>query len=87
MTFFIYFLDIYMTNVAFNATAAKSETAAETKQIVFAEIRVKWGKFSEQDLSALKDNNDLVTQLAAKYGLEKAQAQCDVDAVMKGRQI
>ena len=45
------------------------------------------GKFSEQDLSALNGNDDLVTQLAAKYGLEKAQAQRDVDALMKGRQI
>ena len=45
----------------------------------------KWGKFSEQDLSALKGNDDLVTQLAAKYSLEKAQAQRDVDALLKGR--
>ena len=34
-----------------------------------------------------KENNDLVAQLAAKYALEKAQAQRDVDALMKGRQI
>ncbi len=72
-----------MTKVASSATAAKPET----KQIVLAEVRVKWGKFFEQDLSALKGNGDLVTQLAAKYGLEKAQAQRDVDALMKGRQI
>jgi len=69
------------------ATVAKPETPARTRQIVCNEIRLKWGKFSDQDLSALKDNNDLVTQLAAKYGLEKAQAQRNVDAVMKGRQI
>jgi len=42
------------------------------------------GKFSEQDLSALKGNDDLVTQVASKYGLEKAQAQRDVDALLKG---
>jgi hypothetical protein len=62
-------------------------TAAETKQIILKEISAKWGKFFEQDLSSVKGNNDLVTQLAAKYGLEKAQAQRDVDALMKGRQI
>ena len=87
MPFYLHFVDTYMTNVASNAIAAKSETAAETKQIVLAEIRLKWGKFSDQDLSTLKDNNDLVAQLAAKYSLEKAQAQRDVDALMKGRQI
>ncbi len=76
-----------MKNVASHATLAKPETAARTKQIVCNEIRLKWGKFSDQDLSALKDNNDLVAQRAAKYGLEKAQAQRDVDVLMKGRQI
>jgi hypothetical protein len=86
-TFYPYFGDTYMTNVASNTTAAKPQTAAENKQIVLREIRAKWGKFSEQDLSALKGNDDLVTQLAAKYSLEKGQAQRDVDALMKGRQI
>ena len=76
-----------MKDVASHATAAKLEAAARAKQTVCNEIWLKWGKFSDQDLSALKDNNDLVTQLAAKYGLEKAQAQRNVDAVMKGRQI
>jgi hypothetical protein len=78
-----------MTNAAsnMNAATAKSETAAETKQIVLKEIGAKWGKFSEQDLSALKNKDDLVTQVIAKYGLEKSQAQRDVDALLKGRQI
>ena len=78
-----------MTNAAsnMNAATAKSETAAETKQIVLKEIGAKWGKFSEQYLSALKNKDDLVTQVIAKYGLEKSQAQRDVDALLKGRQI
>jgi division protein CdvB (Snf7/Vps24/ESCRT-III family) len=76
-----------MTNAASNPVAAKSTNAAETRQIVLKEIRAKWGKFSEQDLSSLKHNDDLVTQLVAKYGLEKSQAQQDVDALMKGRHI
>jgi hypothetical protein len=70
-----------------NAAAAKPQTAAESKQIVLKEIGAKWTKFSEQDLSALKGKDDLVTQVVAKYGLEKAQAQRDVDALLKGRQI
>jgi hypothetical protein len=60
---------------------------AESKQIVLKEIGAKWGKFSEQDLSALKGNDDLVNQAVAKYGIEKAQAQRDVDALLKGRHI
>jgi hypothetical protein len=76
-----------MTNAASNTSAAKPETAAATRQIVLKEIGAKWGKFSEQDLSALKSKDDLVTQVAAKYSIDKAQAQRDVDAVFKGRQI
>ena len=71
-----------MTSTTSNAAAPKPEMTAETKQIVLKEIGSKWGKFSEQDLSALKGNDDL-----AKYGLEKAQAQRDVDALLKGRHI
>ena len=76
-----------MTSTASNAAAAKPETTAEAKKIVLKEIGAKWGKFSEQDLSALKGNDDLVNQVVAKYGLEKAQAQCDVDALLNGRHI
>jgi hypothetical protein len=76
-----------MTNMASNASPAKPESVAETRQIVLKEVRAKWGKFSEQDLSALKGKDDLVTQVVAKYSLDKAQAQRDVDALLKGRQI
>jgi predicted Mrr-cat superfamily restriction endonuclease len=69
-----------MTN---KAATAKSET----RQFVLKEIEATWGKFSEQDLSALKNKDDLVTQLVAKYGREKSQAQRDVDALLKGRQL
>ena len=71
-----------------NRNAATGPTpSAETKQIIIKEIRAKWGKFSEDDLSSFKNKDDLVTQRAAKYGLEKSVAQRDVDALMNGRQI
>ena len=68
-------------------SAAKSEKTGETRQIVLKEIGVKWNKFSEQDLSALKSKDDVVTQVVAKYGFDKAQAQLDVDALMRDRHI
>ena len=67
--------------------AATPEQHAATKQIVLKEIEVKWNKFSRHELSALKNKDDLVTQVVAKYGLEKAAAQRDVDALLKGRAI
>jgi division protein CdvB (Snf7/Vps24/ESCRT-III family) len=75
-----------MANASSNA-ASNTNAATEATQIILKEIGSKWGKFSEQELSALKDRDDLVTQVVAKYGLEKAQAQRDVDALMKDRQI
>ena len=69
------------------ASAKTSQSANEIKQSFLKEIRAKWSKFSEEEVAALKGTNDLVTQLAAKYSLEKAQAQHDVDALMSGRQI
>jgi len=82
-----YFGDAFMTSTASNTASASPDTSVDTRQIVLKEIGVKWSKFSEQDLSALKNKDDVVTQVVAKYGTEKAQAQRDVDALMKGRQI
>ena len=70
-----------------NVTPAGTDKSADTKQILLKDIGAKWNKFSEQELSALKNRDDLVTQVVVKYSIDKAQAQRDVDAVMKGRQI
>ncbi len=70
-----------------NAGPANTGNAAENRQILLKDIGARWGKFSEQELGALKNRDDLVTQVVAKYSLDKAQAQKDVDAVMKGREI
>ena len=76
-----------MTNPVPNSTVAKPANAAETREIVLKEISAKWGKFSEQDLSALKDRDDVVAQIVAKYGYDKQQVQRDVDSLIKGRHI
>ena len=73
-----------------NSTATKTpetQVNAEDKQVVLNDIRAKWDKFSEQDVSALKGKDDLVSQVSAKYDIRADQAQRDVDAVLKGRKI
>ena len=67
-----------MTNAASNTSIAKSETAAQAKQVILKDVGAKWGKFSEQDLSALKGKDDLVKEVVAKYGLERGSgsARC-----------
>lgn len=71
------------TNVA--ATNRMQDNPTEAKKLLRADIGSKWGKFSAQELTGLKGNDDLVTQLVAKYGLEKEAAQRDATAVVKGR--
>lgn len=50
-------------------------------------IGAKWDKFSKQELAELKTSDELVTQVAAKYGIETEAARRDVDALMKGRSL
>ena len=76
-----------MSSVSPNTASASNTNPADTKQILLKDISSKWGKFSEQELGALKNKDDLITQVVAKYSIDKAQAQREVDTVMKGRQI
>jgi hypothetical protein len=76
-----------MNPVTPNTASASAGNPAEAKQILLKDIGAKWGKFSEQELGALKNKDDLITQIVAKYSIDKTQAQRDVDAVMKDRQI
>ena len=52
-----------------------------------SEIQVKWPKFNSQEIAALENKDDLVVQIQTKYQLNRAQAQRDVDAFAKGRQL
>jgi hypothetical protein len=67
--------------------AANPDMSAETQQIVRREVGARWNKLSEQDLSALKDRDDLVREVVSRYGIEMSEAQRDVDSVLKGRPI
>jgi hypothetical protein len=73
-----------------NSTAANTSANPQNtdqKQAVIKDICAKWSKFSEQDVSALKGKSDLVTQVASKYSMPQTQAQTEVDALLKGRQV
>ena len=76
-----------MATAAFRASASTPRTAVQVRETVLTDIPATWGKFSEDDLSALNGRDDLVAQIVAKYGYEKVQVQHDVDALLKGRQV
>jgi predicted Mrr-cat superfamily restriction endonuclease len=75
------------TNSAPIVANAKHAAANEGRAIILKEVKAKWGKFEEADLSALKNRDDLVSQVVAKYGLEKGNVQQDVDSLLKGRHL
>ena len=75
------------TNAAPAVAGEKHAAANEARAIILKEIKAKWGKFEEADLSALKNRDDLVSQVVAKYGQEKASVQRDVDSLLKGRHL
>ena len=87
MMFYIYNSEITPMDAVNSNTASTTSNSADAKQILLKDISAKWGKFSEQELDELKSNDELVSQVVAKYSIDKAQAQRDADAVMKGRQI
>lgn len=68
-----------------NSNSAPQKT--DQKVAVLKEICSKWSKFSEQDVAAMKGKADLVSQVVTKYGLPQIQAQSEVEALLKGRQI
>ena len=72
-------------------TSSNQPTAAATPANSAAgmrsDIAQQWPKFDATEIADLKNEDDLVAQVQSKYGLDKAQAQKDVDAFAKGRQL
>jgi hypothetical protein len=61
--------------------------SADARQTVRREVGARWDRFSEQELAALASRDDLVREVVSRYGIEKSEAQRDVDSVLKGRRI
>jgi hypothetical protein len=59
--------------------------APEGKQLLMNDIASKWSKFSETEIAALKNRDELVTGVQSKYSLDAGQAGREVDGVLKGR--
>ena len=51
------------------------------------EIRAKWGRFDNEEIAALKNNDNLVAELQLRYKLNRTEAQRDVDMFAYGRQL
>ena len=49
------------------------------------DIQSKWSKFSDPEIAALENRDELVTQVQSKYSIDATQAGREVDSVLKGR--
>jgi hypothetical protein len=67
--------------------SSNSANVNETAQTIRKDIKAKWDKFSDLELTSLKNKDELVTQVMSKYNVERPHAQRDVDALLKGREI
>jgi len=68
-------------------TQPEALKTAESGTGMRSEIQQKWGQFTAPEIAALKDKDDLVAQVQTKYQFDRAQAQREVDAFAKGRQL
>ena len=66
-------------------TTSPTSGAPEGKQLLMKDIASKWSKFSETEIAALKNRDELVTGVQSKYSLDAGQAGREVDGVLKGR--
>ena len=57
------------------------------RQHILNEIGTKWRRFSRRELASLATNDQLVSQIVDKYGVDKDVAQREVDTLMNGRNL
>jgi hypothetical protein len=66
-------------------TTKSTGIAVSPPRISVADLRQRWGKFDDRELKAIQTRRDLVRQIQGKYGLDKQQAQTNVDVWAAGR--
>jgi hypothetical protein len=72
------------TGTASSTAPTPMQARAEAKMLR-AEIGNRWDKFTQPELDALRNNDDLVAQLVAKYGLGQDAATREAAALVQGR--
>ena len=63
----------------------KTATVVRDPGISAADLRQRWDRFDDREAKAIRNRRDLVRFVQAKYGLEKDQAQTNVDVWAAGR--
>ena len=68
-----------------SASAWTPAQHAYARQLLRMDIHITWGKLTREEVAALRDRDELVTLLVARYGLAAEIARRDVDVLLGGR--
>jgi hypothetical protein len=66
-------------------TSVAAGEVADAKRVIRNEIQTKWDRISQEEVSALRNSDDLALQLQAKYGFNKTYALWEVQTFLKCR--
>ena len=64
---------------------SKTGNVLRSSGISVADLRLRWANLDERELAAIKNRHDLVRKIQSKYGLDRMQAQTNVDVWAAGR--
>ena len=68
-------------------SARTSAQRAYARQLLLMDIQITWNRLTREEVAALKDRDELVMLLVARYGLESETARRDVDVLLGGRTL
>jgi hypothetical protein len=66
-------------------TSVTAKNVYDAKRVILKEIRTKWDKISQEEISALRNGDDLALHLEGKYGFTKTYALWEVQTFLKCR--
>jgi len=66
-------------------TSVDAGKVADAKWLIKNEIQTKWDRISREEISTLRNSDDLALQLQAKYGFSKTYALWEVQTFLRCR--
>ncbi len=70
-----------------DAPSDRLDSRIRAMRSLHIDIRTRWPRFTDFELGALANTEDLVNQVAIKYGLERTRARSEVAGVLRGRRV
>jgi hypothetical protein len=74
-----------MTDVPTSPTDAHPDDSERDGML--NDIGTRWSRFTRRELAELASDDELVSQVVAKYGIERIAARREVDALLAGRRL